>query len=127
MENMDDYFSDINRTEFISGDAIMTTLREWISDSIKEEATETKKPERIEQIVNSLPILFRHMIQVNGINQTREIKIKNATKLREALFTGNQNYSQEVSRSHIEVFCIDYYTHKHINIKSNFKDYELGF
>jgi hypothetical protein len=97
MYNIDDYFLDASRTEFKSSDAIMTTLRKSISNSIKEEATETKKPERIERIVNSLPILFRYVNQENGINQTREIKIKNATKLQEAFEIVRKNGNNVVS------------------------------
>ena len=97
MYNIDDYFLDASRTEFKSSDAIMTTLRKSISNSIKEEATETKKPERIERIVNSLPILFRYVNQENGINQTREIKIKNLTKLQEAFEIVRKNGNNVVS------------------------------
>ena len=58
MENMDDYFTDASRTEFINSDDLMTTLRASISNSIMEEATETTRPERINSIVNSLPITY---------------------------------------------------------------------
>jgi hypothetical protein len=97
MENMDDYFTDDSRTEFINNDDLMTTLRASISNSIMEEATETTRPERINSIVNSLPIIYRHIVPMDGMNQTREIKIKNSTRLREAFESTRKHGNNVVS------------------------------
>ena len=96
-DNINDYFTDSERTNFKQGNEVIKILRKSIIESIKEEATDTTKTERIEPIINSLPILFRYMALVNGIHQAREIKIKSAAKLEEAFRITRKNGDDTVS------------------------------
>lgn len=96
-KNVDDYFTDKERTSFKTSSEVIRILRKSIADSITEEANETTKTERIEPITNTLPILFRFMDSANGIHQAREIKIKNARNLEEAFEVTRKNKGNIVS------------------------------